>query len=116
MKKSRPGVLLTVICHPEQMSATEAVLFRETTTLGVRRFTQQRAILQREIQEVQIEYGLVRVKVAYRGDDNQKAIANVQPEYSDCADLARKNQRPWREIHQMALHKWYLQHGLSTSS
>jgi uncharacterized protein (DUF111 family) len=37
MKKSRPGVLLTVICHPQDIGACEAVLFRETTTLGVRR-------------------------------------------------------------------------------
>jgi len=36
---------------------------------------------------------------------------NVQPEYEDCADLATKNQLPWREIHQMVLHNWYLQHG-----
>ncbi|MHC5830788.1 MAG: nickel pincer cofactor biosynthesis protein LarC2, partial [Nostoc sp.] len=64
MKKSRPGILLTVICHPENLLSCEAVLFRETTTLGIRRITQQRTILQREIQQVEIEYGKVRVKVA----------------------------------------------------
>jgi uncharacterized protein (TIGR00299 family) protein len=111
MKKSRPGILLTVVCHPEHLSACEALLFRETTTLGVRRLTQQRAILQREIQQVQTEYGEVRVKVAWSGDSGEKTIMNVQPEYEDCAQLARLNQRPWREIHQMVLHNWYMQHG-----
>ncbi len=108
MKKSRPGVLLTVICHPEKLSACETVIFQETTTLGIRRFTQQRAILEREIQQVQTEYGLVRVKVAWSEHLGKKTIQNVQPEYEDCAELARINQLPWREIHQIALNNYQL--------
>ncbi|MFW9260188.1 nickel pincer cofactor biosynthesis protein LarC [Nostoc sp. CALU 546] len=108
MKKSRPGILLTVICHPENLLSCEAVLFRETTTLGIRRTTQQRAILQREIQQVETEYGKVRVKIAWKGQSPEKVIANVQPEYEDCADLARKHNIPWREIQRLALQRWYL--------
>ncbi|MEH2368129.1 nickel pincer cofactor biosynthesis protein LarC [Nostoc sp.] len=108
MKKSRPGILLTVICHPENLLSCEAVIFRETTTLGIRRTTQQRAILQREIQEVETEYGKVRVKIAWKGQSPEKVIANVQPEYEDCADLARKHNIPWREIQRLALQRWYL--------
>ncbi|MEH1909800.1 MAG: nickel pincer cofactor biosynthesis protein LarC [Nostoc sp.] len=111
MKKSRPGILLTVICHPENLLGCEAVLFRETTTLGIRRTTQQRAILQREIQQVEIEYGKVRIKVAWKGELPEKVIANVQPEYEDCAELARKHHIPWREIHRLALQRWYLVNG-----
>jgi len=111
MKKSRPGILLTVICHPENLLSCEAVIFRETTTLGIRRTTQQRAILQREIQQVEIEYGKVRVKVAWKGQSPEKVIANVQPEYEDCADLARKHNIPWREIQRLALQRWYLVNG-----
>ncbi len=107
MKKSRPGILLTVICHPENLLSCEAVIFRETTTLGIRRTTQQRAILQREIQQVEIEYGKVRVKVAWKGQLPEKVIANVQPEYEDCAELARKHNIPWREIQRLALQRWY---------
>ena len=152
MKKSRPGVLLTVICHPQDMEACEAVLFRETTTLGVRRLTQQRAILEREIQKVQTKYGEIRVKVAWSdrarlqpfGYENSEAVAtlgtsttplalakrhevhrsadrsikrtitNVQPEYEDCANLARTHNCSWREVHQLALQSWYQQYGLST--
>lgn len=108
MKKSRPGILLTVICHPENLLSCEAVIFRETTTLGIRRTTQQRAILQREIQQVETEYGKVRVKIAWKGQSPEKVIANVQPEYEDCADLARKHNIPWREIQRLALQRWYL--------
>lgn len=106
MKKSRPGILLTIICHLEQLPSCEAVLFRETTTLGIRRSIQQRAILQREIQQVETEYGAVRVKVAWMGKEQEREITNVQPEYEDCAELARQHNISWREIHRLVLHTW----------
>ncbi len=112
MKKSRPGILLTVICHPENLLKCEEILFRETTTLGIRRSTQQRAILQREIQQVETQYGVVRVKVAWMG---KEVIANVQPEYEDCAELARKHNIPWREIQQMVLHNWHTKNNVSNT-
>jgi len=108
MKKSRPGILLTVICHPENLLRCEAVLFLQTTTLGIRRSTQQRAILQREIQPVETQYGVVRVKIAWTGQVKHRVITNVQPEYEDCAELARKHNIPWREIQRLALQNWYL--------
>jgi len=104
MKKSRSGVLLTVLCHPDAVLACEAVIFRETTTLGIRHSTQHRRILPREIQQVQTKYGVVRVKVAWLDSDNP---INVQPEYEDCAQLAREQNIPWREINRAALDAWY---------
>lgn len=109
MKKSRPGILLTVICHSADISRCETILFRETTTLGIRRSTQQRAILQREIQVVETEYGSIGVKVAWQGQGQGKVIMNVQPEYEDCAQLARQHGLTWQEMHRLALHHWYLQ-------
>jgi uncharacterized protein (TIGR00299 family) protein len=109
MKKSRTGILLTVISHPENLASCEAVLFRETSTLGIRRTTQKRAILQREMQNVDTIYGTISVKVAWTGTATEKVITNVQPEYEDCAELALKNNIPWREIHRLALESWYLQ-------
>ena len=103
MKKSRLGVLLTAICHPEFQDACEAVIFRETTTLGIRRSTQQRTILHREIETVQTEYGEVQIKVAKSG----QMITNVQPEYEDCASIARVKNISWREVHRLALQSWY---------
>lgn len=109
MKKSRPGTLISAVCHPENLADCEAVLFRETTTLGIRRLTQQRAILQREIQQVATEYGVVRVKVAWMGTSAQKAIANVQPEYEDCAQLAKQHNLSWLEVHRLVLYAWHQQ-------
>jgi hypothetical protein len=112
MKKSRPGVLLSVICHLEQKAACEAVLFRETTTLGIRCSIQQRMILKRVIQTVETNYGPVRVKIAQQHANGP--VMNVQPEYEDCAAIARQYDIPWKEVHQAALQAWHLQRGAVT--
>ncbi|BAS55174.1 UPF0272 protein [Leptolyngbya boryana IAM M-101] len=104
MKKSRPGLLLTVICAPEQVERCETIVFQETTTLGIRRTVQQRTALDRRFDPVQTELGTVQVKVASR----HGAIVNVQPEYEDCAKLAKATQLPWREVHRIALQAWYM--------
>lgn len=109
MKKSRPGILLSVICPPEKLASCEAVLFSETTTLGVRRLIQQRAILQRQIQRVETKYGEVRVKVAWKGNGAEKVIANAQPEFEDCAQIARSQNVPLQEIQRLALQSWHQQ-------
>ena len=109
MKKSRPGILLTAICPPEKVAECERIIFRETTTLGIRHLTQQRSILQREIQEIETIYGKVRLKIASQGKGESKKIINIQPEYEDCAAIARNSGKPWREIYQMALAIWYSQ-------
>lgn len=103
MKKSRPGILLTVICPVDKVSVCEGILFRETTTLGIRQRIQTRSILDREIQTVQIKYGTVRVKVASQGKGDKKVIINRQPEYEDCAALAKQFNQPLRYIQQLAL-------------
>lgn len=109
MKKSRPGILLAIICHPDKVTELEAIVFRETTTLGIRRSTQQRLALQREIQSVATEYGTVRVKVAWTGTAAERQITNVQPEYEDCLQVARQHDLAWREVHRLALQAWYEQ-------
>ena len=105
MKKSRAGILLTVICHPEIANACKTIIFRETTTLGIRERTQQRSILNREIQSVETDYGIVRLKIASWGE-GERQILNVQPEYEDCATLAKQHDLPWREISQRAIAAW----------
>ncbi|MGG6268192.1 nickel pincer cofactor biosynthesis protein LarC [Leptolyngbya sp. AN03gr2] len=106
MKKSRPGILLTVICSSEKVDECETILFRETTTLGIRRTTQQRTILDRRFEQVNTEYGAIQVKIASRNG----SIVNVQPEYEDCVRIARKVDLPWREVHRIALQTWHLAH------
>ena len=106
MKKSRSGILLTVICHPEIANSCKEIIFRQTTTLGIRERTQQRSILDREIQSVETKYGAVRVKIASWGQGEDKQTLNVQPEYEDCADLAKQHDVPWREVSQNAIAVW----------
>ncbi len=103
MKKSRLGVLLTVICPQEKLSVCQEVIFRETTTLGIRCSTQKRAILERKIDQVQTDYGAARLKVAKVGDK----IVNVQPEYEDCATLARRHNLSLMEVQRIVLQAWY---------
>ncbi len=107
MKKSRPGILLTVISRQEKIQQIQEILFRETTTLGIRCSTQQRTTLQRQIETVETDYGTVSVKIAWLGEATNKVVTNVQPEYEDCASLARKHNIPWRQIQRLALQSWY---------
>jgi pyridinium-3,5-bisthiocarboxylic acid mononucleotide nickel chelatase len=102
MKKSRPGILMTAICHLAQITICETILFKETTTLGIRRSKQQRSVLPRSIQTVETEYGNVRVKVATSNLSGNHEIWNTQPEFADCAQLAQQHQVPWQRIYDAA--------------
>jgi len=96
MKKSRNGTLITVICHCDRQSICEQILFRETSTLGIRYRWQERKILHREIREVATEYGKARVKMAWRD-----GFWTIQPEYEDCAKLARSHHVPLTRIQEV---------------
>ena len=87
MKKSRPGILLTLLCEPTRADALIEMLLAETTTLGVRHYQARRRVLERSVEEVDTRYGRVRVKVARDG----KRTLHFQPEYEDCARLATAN-------------------------
>lgn len=93
MKKSRPGILLSVVCRTEDADRMAEVLMTHTTTLGVRRLDLSRYVLKREIDTVDTAYGPVRVKRA-RGMGTEKEKA----EYEDLAELARKNDLPLKAI------------------
>ncbi len=87
MKKGRLGTLLTVLAKPEDAAAIEGLLFRETTTLGIRRRTDERVILDRSFVTVETAYGLIRVKVGSLGGERR----NAMPEYEDCRRAAREH-------------------------
>jgi len=99
MKKSRLGTLVTVICPMDKMIACETVLFRETTTIGIRRQLQHRRALKREIQQVETGMGIVRVKAAFL----EGKTINVQPEYEDCVQIAQQHQIPLKQVQEMAM-------------
>jgi len=102
MKKSRSGILLTVITRPQDTPACEQIIFQETTTIGIRRSLQERSTLHREIQTVTTPLGDIAVKVAKNNHINK-----AYPEYEDCARLAREHQIPFTSVHRMALDAWH---------
>lgn len=106
MKKSRSGILITVICPRDRVCACQNVLFRETTTLGIRYRLQPRTILNREFHRVETPYGTAQVKVAYQNTPQGREILNVQPEYDDCSAIAIAHNLPWREVQQLVLRTW----------
>jgi hypothetical protein len=80
MKKNRPGTKLSVIAAPEKVEILAAVLFRETSTLGLRIYAAERRVQARTVREVQTSFGSVRVKQAENG--------LFSPEYDDCRRIA----------------------------
>ena len=90
MKKNRPAAKLTVIAVPELTDTLAAVLFRETSTLGMRIYSAERRVQQRSFSEVPTSYGTVRVKHSENG--------SFAPEYEDCRRLAIEKNAPLRAV------------------
>ncbi len=99
MKKSRPGTLLSIVAAPSARETLTAIVFRETTTIGVRYSEMKRECLDRENVTVQTPYGPVGVKVARRDGE----ILNASPEFDDCARVAAAAGRPVKEVHAAAI-------------
>jgi len=102
MKKGRPGHVLAVLAPPERAEALIALVFQETTTIGLRLDQVERRVLDRRFEEVATPYGPVRLKVA----SLDGKVKNTIPEYEDCAELARKTGAPLKEVQAAALEAW----------
>ncbi len=110
MKKGRPGQLLTVLCRPGDVARLERVMFRETSTLGIRRHDCARHKLARTHERIETAYGPIRVKLGRQGD----AVQQVWPEYEDCAAAAREHNVPLTTIQQAAQEAWQHEHESDT--
>jgi hypothetical protein len=98
MKKNRPGTLLTVLCKPEDADRLTQLIFTETTTLGVRRREEARQTLARRWENVQTQWGQVRIKVASMNG----TVTNYAPEYEDCRRIAAQHHVPLKTVMQEA--------------
>lgn len=87
MKKNRPGVLISILCRPADRETLYALLFDETTTLGIRSYEVERRALGREFVSVGTEFGSISVKVARRDG----RVVNLTPEYNDCREAAMRS-------------------------
>ena len=99
MKKGRTGMLLTVLTRPEDASRLTQLIFRETSTLGVRVREENRVALPRSFQTVETEWGEVRMKIATRDG----AVSHYAPEYEDCRRIAEERRIPLKQVMQEAV-------------
>jgi uncharacterized protein (TIGR00299 family) protein len=104
MKKSRPGMLLTVLCRIEDSQRLTKLILTETTTLGVRMRRESRAALTRRHVSVSTRWGNVRMKLA----NLNGSISNYAPEYEDCRQIAKEQKVPLKTVMQEAI-KVYLE-------
>ncbi len=95
MKKGRPGVLLTVQCPPDKADRLEEIIFRETTTLGLRRQTVERRVLPRRSVKVETPFGEMRGVVAMLPDGTER----FSPEYESCRQAAEKTGHPISKVY-----------------
>jgi uncharacterized protein (DUF111 family) len=99
MKKNRPGTLLTVVAPPALRTTMTDVIFRETTTIGLRYHDVDRECLERTLVPVETAIGTVRVKVASRNGH----VLNATPEFEDCAKLAAAHDLPVKDVQALAM-------------
>jgi uncharacterized protein (TIGR00299 family) protein len=99
MKKNRPGVTLTVLCQGMDVPKLETIIFRETTTLGVRRWPASRHKLERRPHTVQTPWGAVHGKLAWLPGSSPPSFS---PEFEACRKIAEKHRVPLREVYDAA--------------
>jgi len=98
MKKNRPGVMLSVLCRASEIDALEAILFDETTTLGVRRWPVSRNVLARRPHRVQTEWGPVEGKLG----GPSGCAPRFAPEFESCRRIAAEHGVPLRVVYEAA--------------
>jgi uncharacterized protein (TIGR00299 family) protein len=102
MKKGRVGTLLTVLCKPGDAGHLQQLLFRETTTLGIRVREESRVVLARESTLVETEFGVIHVKTgSWQGEE-----WNAAPEFEDCRRAAAAFDVPLKTVMQAAMAAW----------
>jgi pyridinium-3,5-bisthiocarboxylic acid mononucleotide nickel chelatase len=94
MKKNRPGVMLSVLCQADRAAAAEAILFRETTTLGVRRWLVQRHRLRRQVHRVETPWGPIEGVLAWLDERSTR----FSPEFEACRRAAEQHGVPLKAV------------------
>ncbi|MDO4602402.1 MAG: nickel pincer cofactor biosynthesis protein LarC [Eubacteriales bacterium] len=100
MKKNRPAWILNVLCKEEDREKLEQIIFRETTTIGIRRTEMKRTILEREIKRIGTNLGEVLVKVCR---DREKIY--FYPEYESLTEFCKKTGLSYQEAYEIAVNE-----------
>ncbi|MCL2426531.1 MAG: nickel pincer cofactor biosynthesis protein LarC [Oscillospiraceae bacterium] len=93
MKKGRAGLSFTCMCHTSDKDKMLPLIFKHTTTLGIREYVNRRYVLQKKHSEVQSKFGAVKVKTSYGF-----GVEKSKPEYEDIARIARENNISINEV------------------
>ena len=96
MKKNRPAYRITVVCKKEDMKELQKIIFRETTTIGIRYRYEYRTVLKRKLDEIDTEYGKIKVKKVENDGESY-----VYPEYESVKEVAIKNNIPLKELYKI---------------
>lgn len=96
MKKNRPGVLLQLLCSNKNMETMKEILFKETTTLGVRYYPLTVHRMERTFTKVETEWGPVTVK---QGVQHGEVLQNA-PEYEECKAIAQQYNLPLKQVYE----------------
>jgi pyridinium-3,5-bisthiocarboxylic acid mononucleotide nickel chelatase len=94
MKKNRPGLLVTLLSEPANVSRLIDLVFRETTTIGIRTHEVRRKTLDRELVPVATPFGEVRMKISRMNG----TVLNASPEYDDCQRIAAERGIPLKQV------------------
>jgi uncharacterized protein (TIGR00299 family) protein len=103
MKKNRLATKLTVLAEIDRIEALINAVFRETSSIGLRYYPVQRRVLERTIKKIRLLGEEVTIKIS----SLERKTVNVQPEYADCLKLAKKSDRPLKEIIQLAVKEFH---------
>jgi uncharacterized protein (TIGR00299 family) protein len=95
MKKGRPGVVLKVICETGLEDAVKDIIFKESTTLGIRIFEFRKETLAREFGKISTVYGEITIKKSFY----ENLPVSVKPEYEDCKRIASEKGIPVKEVY-----------------
>ena len=106
MKKNRPGTLLTILARPENEEHLRALLFRESSTLGIRTRHEKRYALPRHHEAIITRWGEVRMKIATLNGE----VAHYAPEYEDCRRIAAEHHVALKTVMQEAIHLYMEKH------
>ena len=96
MKKNRPAYRLTVACKREDVYKLQNIIFRETTTIGIRYRYEYRTELEREMVELDTKYGKLKAKKVFNNGE-----VYVYPEYESMKELADKNNIDLKEMYKL---------------
>jgi len=97
MKKSRPAAKLSILCNKGSEMLIENILFTETSSIGLRKYSVEKIMLERKIESVNTKYGEVKIKSAFYKDK----IIKSKPEYEDCIKIAKKENIPIKEVYNL---------------